>query len=165
MKKRNGARGAIALAILLAVFNAIAFAVPFAKTPVFWIAYGFGTFAILFQLYIFKTSFSGRGDARSRFYGFPIVRIGVYYLVGQLIASIVEMALAGIMPVWIPLVINVLLAALAILGCVTVETMRDEIVQQDTKLKKNVSNMRQLQSLSAALAGQCADESLKPMLQ
>lgn len=165
MKNRNAARGAIVLAILLVVFSVIAFAVPFAKTPVFWLAYGFGVFAILFQLYIFRISDVGSGDARSRFYGFPIARIGIYYLVAQLIVSLVEMALAAVMPAWLPVMLNVLLAALAILGCITVETMRSEIVQQDIKLKKNVSRMRELQSLSATLVGQCSDEGLKPVLQ
>lgn len=165
MKKRNAARGYIILAILLVVFSIIAFAIPFAKTPVFWLSYGFGVFAILFQLYVFRISGVSGGDARSRFYGFPIARIGIYYLVGQLVFSLIEMALAAVIPAWIPTLLNILLAALAIVGCITVDTMRDEIVQQDIKLKKNVSNMRQLQSLSAALVGQCSDKGIKPLLQ
>ena len=86
----------------------IAFAVPFARTTCFWVAYGFGVFAILFQLYIFKTSFAGNGDAKSRFYGFPIARLGIYYLVAQLILSVIEMALAGLIPTWPAIIINVL---------------------------------------------------------
>ena len=58
-----------------------------------------------------------------------------------------------------------LLLALAVVGCITVDAMRDEIIRQDGALKKNVGNMRELQSLSAALVGQCADASLKPTLQ
>lgn len=163
--KKNAIRGCIVLAILLAVFCVIAFAIPFAHTATFWVGLGFGVFAIVFQLYIFKLSSTCDGDARSRFYGFPIARIGVYYLVGQLMASLVEMALAKAIPVGVPLVINIILAALAVIGCITVDTMRDEIARQDMKLKKNVSMMRELQSLSASLVGQCDDESLKRMLQ
>ena len=58
-----------------------------------------------------------------------------------------------------------LLLALAVVGCITVDAMRDEIIRQDGALKKNVGNMRELQSLSTALVGQCGDEALKPMLQ
>ena len=162
--KKNAMRGYIILAILLAVFCVVAFAVPFARTTAFWLGFGFGVFALLFQLYIFRTA-DANGDARSRFYGFPIVRVGVYYLVAQLVISIIEMALAKVLPTWVPLIINIILAAVAVIGCITVETMRDEIVQQDVKLKKNVSNMRELQSLSAALVSQCADETLKMTLQ
>ena len=158
---KNASRGLIVLAIVLAVFSLIAFAIPFAHTAVFWIAYGFGVFAILFQLYIFKTSFAGNGDAKSRFYGFPIARLGIYYLVAQLILSVVEMALAGLIPAWPVIIVNVLALAFALIGCITAETMRDEIVQQDHKLKKNVSAMRELQSLAASMVGQCGDEEMK----
>lgn len=163
--KKNAIRGYIVLVILLAVFCTIAFAVPFARTTVFWLGAGFGTFALLFQLYVFRTADAADGDAKSRFYGFPIARVGVIYLVTQLIISLIEMALAKVMPVWVTLIVNLILAALAVIGIITVETMRDEIVQQDGKLKKNVSNMRELQSLSASLLNQCADESLKPTLR
>ena len=163
--KRNTARGLALLAILLAVFCVIAFAVPFARTAVFWLGFGFGVFAILLQLYIFKSAAAANGDARSRFYGFPVARIGVIYLAGQLIVSLVEMALAGALPAWVPLVINILLAALALAGCITVETMRDEIARQDVKLRKDVSRMRELQSLSASLVGMCSDEALKATVQ
>lgn len=162
--KKNAMRGSIVLALLLAVFCVVAFAVPFARTAAFWIAFGFGAFAILFQLYIFKTSFSGEGDAKSRFYGFPIARLGVYYLACQLIVSVVEMALSSVLPTWVPLIINVILAVLTLVGCITAETMRDEIVRQDGRLKQNVSAMRELQSMAASLAGTCGDEALKPTL-
>jgi hypothetical protein len=147
------------------VFSVIAFAIPFAHTTAFWVAYGFGALAILFQLYILKVSFATDGDVRSRFYGFPIARLGVYYLVAQLVVSVVEMALARVIPTGVAVAINVLLLALAVVGCITVDAMRDEIIRQDGALKRNVSNMRELQSLSAALVGQCGDEALKTMLQ
>ena len=162
---KNSTRSLVVIAIALVVFSVVAFAIPFAHTTAFWVAYGFGALAILFQLYIFKISFIGDGDARSRFYGFPIARLGVYYLVAQLIVSVIEMALSKVIPTGVAVAINVLLLALAVVGCITVDAMRDEIIRQDGALKKNVGNMRELQSLSAALVGQCGDEALKPMLQ
>ena len=162
---KNSTRSLIIIAIALVVFSVVAFAIPFAHTTAFWVAYGFGALAILFQLYIFKVSFAGDGDAKSRFYDFPIARLGVYYLVAQLIVSVIEMALAKVIPTGVAVAINVLLLALAVVGCITVDAMRDEIIRQDITLKKNVGNMRELQSLSAALVGQCADASLKPTLQ
>lgn len=162
---KNASRGLIILAIVLAVFSLIAFAVPFAHTTLFWVAYGFGVFAILFQLYIFKTSFAGNDDAKSRFYGFPIARLGVYYLITQLILSVIEFALAGLIPVWPAVIVNVLVLAFVLIGCITAETMRDEIVQQDNKLKKNVSAMRELQSMAASIVGQCSDEEMKSIVK
>ena len=162
---KNSTRSLIVIVIVLVVFSVVAFAIPFAHTTAFWVAYGFGALASLFQLYIFKVSFATDGDAKSRFYGFPTARLGVYYLVAQLIASVIEMALARVIPTGGAVAVNVLLLALAVVGCITVDAMRDEIIRQDGALKKNVGNMRELQSLSAALVGQCGDEALKPMLQ
>ena len=116
------------LVILLAVFSVIAFVIPFPKNTVFWIAYACGIFAILFQLYIFRSSF-GKTDARSRFYGFPIARLGIYYLVIQLIVSIIEISLSKFLPTWAVILINVLILAVALIGCITTETMRDEIAR------------------------------------
>lgn len=161
---KNTSRGILILAVLLAVFSVVAFVIPFPKNTVFWIAYLCGIFAILFQLYIFRSSF-GKPDARSRFYGFPIARLGIYYLVIQLAASVAEIALSKFLPAWVVILINVVILAFALIGCITTETMRDEIVRQDMKLKQNVGNMRELQSLSAALADQCGDEGLKEMLK
>lgn len=162
--KKNTARGMIVLALLLCVFSVVAFIVPFAKTATFWLAYGFGVFALLFQLYIFRTADAAGGDAKSRFYGFPIARIGVIYLAVQLIISFIEMALAKVLPTWVSLLVNLILLVVAVIGCITVETMRDEIVRQDAALKRKVSTMRELQSLSSSLVSQCSDETLKPML-
>ena len=161
---KNTSRGIITLVIFLAVFSAIAFVIPFPKNTVFWIAYLCGVFAILFQLYIFRTSF-GKADARSRFYGFPIARLGICYLVIQLIVSIAEIALSRFVPAWAAVVINVLILAAALIGCITTETMRDEIATQDTKLRKSVSNMRELQSLTSSLPDQTDDAELKKALQ
>lgn len=161
--KKNGIRGFILLGIILAVFIVIAFAIPFAHTTAFWIGCTFGVLAILFQLYVFKSA-DANGDAKSRFYGFPIARVGVIYMIVQLIVSIIEMALAKVNPTAVPLVINVLLLAMALVGCITVDVMRDEIARQDVKLRKDVGNMRELQSLAATLVGQCEDEGLKPTI-
>ena len=157
--KKNTVRGMILLAVVAAVFSLIAFVLPVEKTAVFWIAYGCGLFAILFQLYIFKISFDG--DAKSRFYGFPIARVGVYYLAAQLIFSIAEIALASIIPLWVAVIVNALLLALAVIGCVTTDAMRDEIIRQDVQLKKDVSRMRELQSMAASMLAQCTDENMK----
>ena len=161
---KNASKGIMILLILLVVFSVIAFVIPFPKNSVFWIAYICGVVSILFQLYIFKSSF-GASDAKSRFYGFPIARLGLYYLVIQLIVSIIEIALSKSLPTWAVIIINVLILAAALIGCITTETMRDEIRTQDERLKKNVSNMRELQSFSASLAEQSSDVSLKDSLK
>lgn len=102
---------------------------------------------------------------KSKFYGFPIAKIGVVYLGVQVAFSIAEMVLASILVAWIPAIINVVFLCLAVVGCVAAETMREEIERQDVVLKKNVDNMRGLQSLSKAIVGLSSDEGLTKELQ
>lgn len=163
--KKNSARVITLLAILLVVFSVIAFAIPFEKNGEFAVAYIFSVIAIVYQLYILKISFDHGKDAKSKFYGFPIARVGAYYLIGQLAVSVVEMALAAFLPAWVAIVINVILLAVVLIGCITAEIMRDEIERQDNNLKKVVVNMRNLQSLSSTVASMCEDATVKLKLQ
>lgn len=162
---KNKVRGYVTLAVLLVVLSVIAFAAPFAKTAVFWLAYVFAGIAIVYQIYVFRISFSDEGDVKSKFYGFPIVRVGVIYLIVQLVFSLLEMAFAAIFPVWVAVIVNVFPIAFAVVGCIAADIVRDEIARQDGQLKKDVSNMRALQSMSAALVGQCNDVDLKETIQ
>lgn len=162
---KNGLRGYFVLAIILAVFSVIAFAAPFSMTAAFWIAYISAVVAILFQIYVFNISFKRGGSPRSKFYGFPIARIGVTYLAVQLVVSIIEMCFAEDIPAWVVLIINVIIFAVAAIGCIAAEIVHDEVIRQDVSVKMNVSSMKSLQAMSAGLADQCTDESLKKDLQ
>ena len=161
---KNGLRGYIVLALLLAVFSVIAFVAPFSMTATFWVAYICGVIAIAFQVFVFNISFSKAG-AKSKFYGFPIARIGVTYMLVQLVLSLVEMGLSEKIPSWVAIIINVIVFAVAAIGCITAEVVRDEVVRQDVQVKQNISNMRSLQAMAAGLPGQCSDEFLKKDLQ
>jgi hypothetical protein len=163
--KKNVIRGYIILAVLFIVLTVIAFAAPFAKTGVFWTAYLFAVVAIVYQIYIFKVAFSGEGDVKSKFYGIPIANVGIVYLIAQLTVSLLEMILALWMPFWVALILDVVITAIAIVGCIAADVMRDEIVRQDESLKKNVANMRSLQSMTASLAGQITNPDIKKVVQ
>lgn len=163
--KNNKVRGYIVLAIIFVVFSVCALAIPFSKTVVFWLAYLFATIAIAFQIYVFRISFSEGKEAKSKFYGFPIAQVGVMYLFAQLGISVIEMALANIISVWVLVVINIFPIAFAVIGCIAAEFMRDEIVRQDVEFKKNVSNMHKLQSATASFVSMSQDSELKKILQ
>ena len=162
---KNEIRGYIVDAIIFIIFSVISFAPPFHKTGVFWLAYIFGVIAIVYQIYVFKISFSQGDDVKSKFYGFPIARVGVIYLGIQLVISLIEMCLAAIIPVWVTIIINILPLAFALVGCIAAEVMRDEIVRQDIHIRTDVGNMRALQSQTASFAGMCQDADVKKILQ
>lgn len=141
-------------AIALVVFNVIAFVIPIPKSAVFWVAYIFGMLAIAAQLLFMNVAFSGKEDIRSKFYGFPIARIGVIYGICQLLLSFAAMALGAFIPVWVPVVVFVIIAAAAGVGLISTDMVREEIEKQDEKLVKDVSRMRSLQSKMNVLISQ-----------
>ena len=157
---KNAVRFLIFIGLALLVFNVIAFVVPFAKTGTFWIGYLFGTISILGQIAVMKLAFNGTTTVRSKFYGFPVARIGIIYAVVQVLLSIFVMALAAYIPAWIPVVIFIILFAIAAAGLVASDTVREEVVHQDAKIVEDVKAMRNLQSKMNMLVSQsdCNEE-------
>ena len=123
------------LAIVLAAYLLLAFVIPFAKTAVFWLALVFMLAAFGVQLYVLKLSFTKGKDARSKFYGFPIARIGVMYLIVQIALSFLFMAIAKFCAAWIAVIVFALLLAVTAVGVIAADAMRDEVERQDAQLK------------------------------
>lgn len=149
--KKNDIRWWVVLGVVLVVYNVLAFALPFPKTAVFVVSYLFSMIAILAQIYVIRTAFYRGAGVKSKFYGFPIAKLGVIYLAVQLIVGLVFMALGLVIPVWLPLVLHVVLLGVAAVGFVAADAARDEVVRQEVKLEKNVSRMRELQAKGRAL--------------
>ena len=148
---KNAIRWWVVLGVVLVVYNVLAFALPFPKTAAFAVSYLFTTIAILAQIYVIRTAFYRGEGVKSKFYGFPIAKLGVIYLAVQLIAGLVFMALGLIVPVWLPLALYVVLLGVAAVGFVAADAARDEVVRQEVKLEKDVSRMREFQAKGRAL--------------
>ena len=164
---KNTMRGLIIGGLFLVVFNLIAFLVPFPHTGNFWVGYIFGMIAILAQAPIWMLAFRNAESARSKFYGMPIARVGVIYLVAQIILSFIAMGLAWVpvVPAWPFIIVSLLLLAAAALGTIATDITREEIERQDVQIKRDVSKMRELQSLGSSLVRQCDDAAAKAELQ
>ena len=164
---KNTKKGAVALLIVLVIFVLIAFLVPFPRSGVFWTGFIFGLIAILAQIPIWLIAFKGAESARSKFYGMPIARIGTIYLVVQLILSLAAMFLAWVpvIPAWPFIAVFLIIIGVVALGTIAADVTREEIERQDVQIKRDVSKMRELQSLGNSLANNCKDESLSPALK
>ena len=151
----------IVFAVVLVVFNILAFVIPFSHNGPYWLGYAFGMISIMLQAPIAILAFGNATTARSRFYGIPIARVGILYLGIQMVLSFTAMAMGGIdnCKTWPFLLIFLLLLSAAIIGVIATDTTRDEIERQDIVLDNNVSNMRSLQSMGRGLTSICCDGS------
>ena len=159
--KKDTIRSILAAAIVLAVYNLVAFVVPFAHTAAFWVSYGFSFPAFAVVAISFYIAFLKNPDAKSRFYGFPVARIGLIYGIAQIVVSLVVMALAAIVPWWIPTLIYAVGLGIAALGLIGAEAVVEQIQTQDQTQKEAVSVMRTLQSKVSQLAAQSEDAGIR----
>lgn len=164
MMKKSTVRWWLIWAVLMVVYNVIAFLIPFPKTPVFFVSWAFTLIAIIAQVYVIRTAFGREETVKSKLYGFPIAKIGVIYLLIQLALGLVFMALGAMAPIWLPLVLYVVLLGVAIVGFIATDAVRDEVERQDVKIEKDTSYMRNLQIKVMALPNLVSDLQLRSEL-
>lgn len=163
--KKNIIRWWIVLVIVLLVYNVVVFAVPFVKSGVFFLSWIFTLAAIGAQAYVVRSAFYKGQGVKSKFYGFPIAKIGAAYLAVQVVSGLLFMVLGKHVALWIPLVVYVVLLGAAAVGFISADAMRDEIERQDVKLKENVSCIRSLQSKTASMIQLAQDGQVRAELE
>ena len=163
--KKDTIRAIVVAVVTLALYNLIAFVIPFVHTAAFWISYGFTLVAFAVVCAAIYIAFIKNPDAKSRFYGFPIARIGVLYGGAQLIVSLIGMALAKWTPWWIPTLVYAIGLGTTVIGLVSAEAVVDEIQTQDVKLKDNTTMMRTLQSKISQIASQTDNAAIKALAE
>lgn len=164
---KNKIRWWIVFAVAMVAYHVVAFAIPFPKNAVFFMSWLFTVIAICAQIYTVRTAFYQGESVRSKFYGFPIAKIGAIYLTVQLILGLCFMAVGfvAVIPIWIPFVLYVLLLGAAAVGFISADAVRDEIERQDEKLKKDVRNMRMLQTKAVSMVQLAHDGQMRKLLE
>lgn len=153
--KKDTFRWIGSLGVLLVLYVLVAFLIPFVHTATFWVSFVFTLIAFGVVGAAFYIAFIKNPDAKSRFYGFPIAKIGAIYSLVQLMAGILFMALAALVPAWVTVLVYAIALGAAVIGLISAEAVAEEIHNQDAKLKKDVTLMRSLQSKLNQMAAQC----------
>lgn len=148
--KKNTVRFWVLFAVVVALYHVAAFAIPFAKSSVFFISYLFTIVAIFSQIYVVKTAANRGRDVRSRFYGFPIIKTGMAYLGSQLALGFFLMQAGTIVPVWAAVVLCAMLFGCAAVGFISADAVRDGVEYQDVKLQSDITFIRDLQAKTAS---------------
>lgn len=161
--KKDSTKGYVILGILFVLISIIAFAVPTMKTVTFWIAYVFTTAAFAAQIVVWKTAL-GKGETlKSKFLGFPVVHIGIVYLIIQTFAFAVFL-FAPTLPVWCAIVLCSVIAGISAICMISVEVGRNEIDRVEVKVQKKVFYIRELQADIELLADTETDADVKSAL-
>ncbi len=143
-QSKNQTRMLVLWCVALGVFHVVILFLPLTRNFLFWLAYAFDVVAIIGQIPIMSLAFKNGQDAKSRFYGFPIARVGLIYLVVQFIAGTVVMLLCEWVPLWLAMILFVCILAFAIVGVIGTDTMRDKVEKIDAETISHTQTMREL---------------------
>ena len=162
--KKNSKLGYAVLGIVCVLFNVIAFAIPTAKTGTFGVAYAFSVVAFASQIGIWKVALGKEDTLKSKFLGFPVVHIGIVYLIVQTVVFAVFMAVPTL-PVWSAIVVCALVLGISAICMISAEAGRSEIERIETKVKQKVFYIKSLQVDVELLANNESDDAIKEALQ
>ena len=163
-KKR---KSAIAIyAIVAFVFITLSLVIPFSKPAASWIMFGFSIFSIIAGLLISYYAFGRSHQLMSKFYGYPLFRIGFIYTAIQLLLTIIIYIIGTFVdiPYWVGLAISILLAGLAAIGCIVTENARDIIEEIDHREYSSAQTMTMFKIDISEMVDICKDEEIKEPL-
>lgn len=163
MMKKNSSKGYLILGILFVLVSAIAFAVPLAKTAAFWFSYGFAVIAFAAQLIIWKAALGRSESLKSKFLGFPVVHIGIVYLIVQVIALAVFLFIPAL-PIWSAVVACAVVAGVSAVCMIASDVGRSEIERVSAKVQEKTFYIKQLQADVELLASTETDTVIKSAL-
>ena len=132
--KKNNLMSYLALGIVFALFNVIAFVIPTEKTATFWTAYVFTVVAFAAQIPLWKIALGKKDTLKSKFLGIPVIHVGITYLIIQLIAFAVFMIFPTL-PVWLTIVVCAIILAIFALCAIAGQAGANEIKRVEEKIK------------------------------
>ena len=132
--KKNNLMSYLALGIVFALFNVIAFVIPTDKTATFWTAYAFYVVAFAVQIPLWKIALGKKDSLKSKFLGIPVIHVGITYLIIQLIAFVVFMIFPTL-PVWLAVVVCTIILAISALCAIAGQAGANEINRVEEKIK------------------------------
>lgn len=142
--KKNKLMSYLALGIVFAFFNVIAFVIPTNKTATFWMAYIFTVIAFFLQTLVWKVAFGKQDNLKSRFLGIPIIRVGLTYLMVQLIVFAFFM-ICPTLNVWLAVVVCSIVFAIFALCTIAGQVGTNEIKRVEDKINAKRSFIQLLQ--------------------
>ena len=161
--KKNSSKGYAILGILFVLVSVIAFAVPLAKTTAFWISYAFTVIAFAAQIIIWKSALGRTEALKSKFLGFPVIHIGIVYLVVQIIAFSVFLFIPTL-PIWSAVVACAAITGVFAVCLITSDVGRSEIERVSAKVQGKTFFIKQLQTEIELLADAETDIATKSAL-
>ena len=153
-------------AIVFVAFCVLFFVIPFPKSGAAWVVFSFSIIAIIGGCGISWYAFKNEG-LKSKIYGFPIFKIGFTYTIFQLIFGVIIMVIGSFVeiPIWIPVAVSVVALAMAGIGIIGTDNVRDYITEQQVRTQASVKQMKTFRLDMQYIVDSCTDPELKKPLE
>ncbi|MBQ4557112.1 MAG: hypothetical protein IJA60_05650 [Clostridia bacterium] len=162
-KVKNTVGIGLIYAILLGVFNLLTFTIFKTRTDVFWLSYGFMTFAFVVQIVSMFVAFVPT-DVETAFFGIPLASFSVFYLCAELVIGAVFMIFQQVSFTLALIIQILLLAAFLIIAIISVLSANTVQAISD-KVKENVFNLKSVLVDIEMMRDSCTDPELKVALR
>ena len=161
--KKNNFISYLALGIVFALFNVMAFVIPTEKAATFWTAHAFSVVAFTVQIPLWKIALGKKDTLKGKFLGIPVIHVGITYLIIQLIAFAVFMIFPTL-PVWLALIVCATILAISALCAIVGQAGANEINRVEENIKVNRAFIQLLQTDIEMLAKSESDDETKAAL-
>ena len=148
--------------IATVVFILLTLAIPFEKPAASWMMFAFSIVSLIAGCGITLFAFSKSKELKSKFYGYPVFRIGAIYTAVQLILTVIIYTVGGFVevPLWIGLTLSVLLLGMASIGVITTDNARDYVEEVDVKTSYATKTIKKFNVDIADVLDMCSDENV-----
>lgn len=117
------------------VYIVLVTVIPFSKPAASWIVFAFTILSFALGAAISIYAFDKGNTLVSKFYGYPIFRVGFLYTIVQMVTSVLIFAVGAFVniPYWVGLSISILILGIALVGILVTDNTRDYVEEIDTK--------------------------------
>lgn len=149
-------------------FVILVLVIPFSKPAASWVMFAFSIISFVIGLGISLYAFGKSKMLMSKFYGYPVFRIGFLYTATQVILSIIVFTIGAFVNIsyWVGIVISVLLLGMASIGVIAVDNARDYMEEIDVKTVSSIKTITKFNNDIADVLDLCKSDAIKePLLK
>lgn len=132
MRENRNSTVYAAFALAIALYSAVVWLMPWEKTGNLILSYVSTLLAFGVLFFVWKFAWADSKNAMSKFYGLPVIRVGLIYLIVQIVFSVGIMVLPGLIPGRIVLLINIGFMCLFLIGIITTKEIKTQIDSMET---------------------------------
>lgn len=160
-------KSAIAIyAIVAIVFVILTLVIPFDKPAASWVMFAFSLLSMALGAGITIYAFGRPEKLMSKFYGYPMFKVGYIYTVAQLALTFLIYLIGAFVqtPYWVGVVLSIIPLGFVGIGCIAAENIRDYIEEIDNSTVEFTRKVKKFQIDISDILDLCENDSVREPL-